>query len=52
MIAGQKMKDNKNRQLCLFPLPYMNISQGEGGSYSHAGSYAIDFLGWGANGRI
>lgn len=52
MIAGQKMKDNENRQVCLFPLEYMNISQGEGGSYSHAGSYAIDFLGWDANGRV
>lgn len=52
MIAGQKMRDNENRQVCLFPLEYMNISQGEGGSYSHSGSYAIDFLGWNANGRV
>lgn len=52
MVAGQKMYDTNGNQVALFPLEYMNISQGEGGSYSHSGSYAIDFLGWGANGRI
>lgn len=39
-------------EVMLFPLPYMYISQGEGGSYSHAGTYNIDFLGWDANGRV
>lgn len=52
MIAHQTMVDSGGYQVALFPLEYMNISQGEGGSYSHSGSYAIDFLGWGANGRI
>ena len=28
------------------------MSQDEGGDYSHAGTLNIDFLGWGANGRI
>ena len=39
-------------EVMLFPLEYMNISQDEGGSYSHAGTYCIDFLGWGAMGRV
>lgn len=52
MIAYETMVDNEGYQVALFPLEYMNISQGEGGSYSHSGSYAIDFLGWGAGGRI
>lgn len=52
MRAGQTLRDSDGYQVALFPLEYMNISQGEGGSYSHSGSYAIDFLGWGANGRV
>lgn len=52
MRAGQTMIDNDGYQVALFPLEYMNISQGEGGSYSHSGSYAIDFLGWGSGGRV
>lgn len=52
MRAGQTMNDNLGNQISLFPLEYMNISQGEGGSYSHQGRWAIDFLGWGSNGRI
>lgn len=52
MTPLETMYDDDGYQVCLFPLEYMNISQGEGGSYSHSGSYAIDFLGWGANGRV
>lgn len=52
MTAGQTMVDTAGNQISLFPLEYMNISQGEGGSYSHQGSYAMDFLGWDANGRV
>ncbi len=37
-------------EVMLFPLDYMNISQGEGGSLSH--DKAMDFLGWDANGRV
>ena len=39
-------------EVMLFPLPYMNISQGENESFSHAGILAIDFLGWDSNGRV
>ena len=52
MRAGQTLVDNSGTEVSLFPLAYMNISQGEGGSYSHQGSYAIDFIGWDANGRV
>lgn len=52
MRAGQTMYDTAGNQISLFPLEYMNISQGENGGYSHVGRWAIDFLGWGANGRI
>lgn len=52
MRAGQTMVDSSGTQVSLFPMEYINISQGEGGSYSHSGRWAIDFLGWGANGRV
>lgn len=46
MRAGETLRDNNNNEVCLFPLEYLHISQGE-----HQ-QYAIDFLGWGANGRV
>lgn len=52
MTPNQTLVANDGYEVMLFPLEYMNISQGEGGSYSHAGTYQIDFMGWGANGRI
>ena len=52
MVAGQRLIANDNKEVCLFPLAYMNISQGENGQYSHQGTLNIDFVGWGANGRI
>lgn len=52
MVAGQKLVASDRREVMLFPLPYMYISQGEGGSYSHEGILAIDFLGWGESGRV
>ena len=52
MIAHQRMIASDGYEVMLFPLPYMYISQGENGNYSHQGTYNIDFLGWGANGRI
>ena len=52
MKPFQKMKDSSNRQVILFPFEYLYMSQDEGGDYSHQNTYNIDFLGWGANGRI
>lgn len=52
MLKGQKLNTDEGIEVLLFPLEYMNISQDEGGSASHQGSLNIDFLGWGAQGRI
>lgn len=52
MLAGQTLRANDNKEVCLFPLEYMNISQGENGQYSHQGTLNIDFVGWNANGRV
>ena len=52
MTAGQRMIANDGKEVMLFPLPYMYISQGENESFSHAGILAIDFLGWDSNGRV
>ena len=52
MIANQRLTASDGYEVCLFPLEYMNIFQDEYGSYSHQGILAIDFLGWGANGRV
>lgn len=48
----QRMIASDGYEVMLFPLEYINISQGEGGSYSHAGTLQIDFLGWGSFGRV
>lgn len=50
MVAGERLVDNNGYEIMLFPMEYMNISQGEGGSFSH--NLAMDFLGWDANGRV
>lgn len=52
MRANQRLVASDGYEVCLFPLEYMDISQGEGGSYSHAGTLNIDFVGVGPNGRI
>lgn len=52
MRSGQKLVAQDGYEVMLFPLEYMYMSQGEGGSGSHANTYSMDFLGWGRNGRI
>ena len=52
MVANQRLIANDGYEVLLFPLPYMYMSQDEGGDYSHLHTYSIDFLGWGANGRV
>lgn len=52
MVANEKLVASDGYEVMLFPLPYIYISQGENGEYSHRGTLNIDFLGWGANGRI
>ena len=52
MVAGQRMVASDGYEVCLFPLPYMYISQGENGNISHQGTLNIDCIGWSANGRV
>ena len=39
-------------EVALFPLEYLNMSQDEGGDFSHSGTYNLDFLGWNSLGRV
>lgn len=52
MRAGQTLRASDNKEVMLFPLEYLYMSQDEGGDYSHAGTLSMDFLGWNANGRV
>lgn len=52
MRAHERLVASDGYEVALFPLEYLNMSQDEGGDYSHVGTYNIDFLGWGALGRI
>lgn len=52
MAPNQRLVAADGYEVMLFPLEYMNASQPEGGGFSHAGTLQMDFLGWGANGRI
>lgn len=45
MQPNQKMTGANGLENFLFPLPVLNITQGENGGYSHQGSLAIDFVG-------
>ena len=50
MYAGQRLKDDNNYEVMLFPLDEMYITQGEGGALSHV--LAMDFVGWDGNQQI
>lgn len=52
MVANEKLVASDGFEVMLFPLPYIYISQGENGEFSHRGTLNIDFLGWGASGRV
>lgn len=52
MLAYHTYIGSNNKQNCVFPLEYMYLTQGEGGSYSHQGTLAMDFIGYNANGRV
>ena len=53
MIAGQKSRGTNGKDNALFPLAYMYLTQGEYEyTYSHNGTYAMDFAGYGSNGVI
>lgn len=44
MVAGQKMYGKDGKEVMLFPLTTLCVSQGEYETYSHAGILAMDFL--------
>lgn len=46
MTPNQRLYDTQGNEVCLFPLEYLYLSQGE------HNLYAMDFLGWNANGRV
>ena len=52
MVAHERLVAQDGYEVMLFPLPYLNMTQDEGGSYSHLYTYSMDFFGWGANGRV
>lgn len=52
MLAFQKMVASDGYEVALFPLEYLYMTQDENGDFSHANTYNIDLVGWGANGRI
>lgn len=53
MKANQKLKANNGKQVALFPLEYIYVSQADDEDFSHDNwYYATDYLGYGENGRI
>lgn len=52
MVANERLVASDGKEVMLFPLPYMYISQGENGQYSHQGTLNIDFVGYDANGVV
>lgn len=54
MEAGQRLRDNNNRQVALFPLTGFSISQTDTGTASHGGGavyWATDYLALDSNGN-
>lgn len=53
MVANEKMTGDNGKQVALFPLAYIYVSQADDETYSHESwYYATDYLGWGADGRV
>lgn len=48
----QRLIASDGYEVMLFPLEYLYMSQDEGGDFSHAGTLAMDFLGWNSLGRV
>lgn len=46
MTAGQQLVASDGYEVALFPMPYLYMTQDEGGDYSHLGTYNIDFVGY------
>src|SRR6185312_2249089 len=52
MRQGQKSVGDNGLENALFPMDVMYITQGSGGSFSHTGTKAIDFVGWTTSGQL
>lgn len=53
MRANQKLNGTNGKQVALFPLEYINVSQADDDTFSHESwYYATDYLGWDASGRV
>lgn len=52
MIAGQTLVASDGLEVALFPMPYLYMTQDEGGDYSHVGTYNIDFVGYNGTSTI
>lgn len=53
MRAGQRLVGTNGKQVALFPLEYVYVSQADDETFSHQSwYYATDYLGWDANGRV
>lgn len=52
MIANQTLIASDGYEVALFPMPYLYMSQDEGGDFSHLGTYNIDLLGYDTNGVV
>lgn len=46
MIANETLVAADGYEVALFPMPYLYMTQDEGGDFSHAGTYNIDFVGY------
>ena len=46
MKANQTLIASDGKEVALFPMPYLYMTQDEGGNYSHVGTYNIDLVGY------
>jgi len=49
MIANQRLVASDGYEVALFPLPYLYMTQDEGGNFTHLGTYNIDLIGYKPN---
>ena len=52
MIANETLVASDGYEVALFPMPYLYMTQDEGGDYSHTGTYNIDFVGYNGHSTI
>lgn len=52
MRAGETLRAADGYEVALFPLPYLYMTQDEGGDTSHQGTYNLDFSGRDASGKL